>query len=128
MQSVTLCADIVTKVGISEIKIQKPSKAPVFQAKSKDRLLNIVYNKGTYYLFKPGVQEKQTHVSMIEDNLWLIAAHMPNQMVEVRQNDIVRFGRMTFQMTQVRMGPDSQTRDEAGPGIINRGYDMHYES
>ncbi len=62
---------IIEKCGVSKVSFNKPSNVPVNQV--ADRLLNIVHNKGDYYLCRPGNTDQKSHVSLIENYAWLIA-------------------------------------------------------
>ena len=42
-----------------------------------DKLVNIVYNDGLYYIYEPGNVEASPS-NVIDNNLWLAARFMPN--------------------------------------------------
>ena len=58
---------------------------------------------------------------MIEDHLWLIAKFMPNARIELVEDDVVRFGRMTFVVRSICFrGPNDPETLSKGPGTVYR--------
>ena len=56
---------------------------------------------------------------MIEDNLWLIAKFMPNARIELVEDDVVRFGRMTFVVRRLCFsGANDPETLSKGPGPV----------
>lgn len=80
-----------------------------------DKLINIVYNKSVYYLCRPGNLDKNSHVSLIENYAWLVAQYMPQSRVKLVEGDIVRFGRIPFQLSKIVLKSDRKQRND-GPG------------
>lgn len=74
------------------------------------KLLNIIYNKGEYSIYKPGNSDKKSHVSLIENYPWLIAQFMPFKRTELTEGDIVRFGRIPFAVSRIRLTADDGGR------------------
>lgn len=81
----------------------------------KNRLLNIIYDQQNYWIYKPqnpwmkkgGDSKKQDSLSqnknIIDEELWLIAKFMPNKHVELVENDVIRFGRIPFKISEMKI-------------------------
>jgi len=50
--------------------------------------------------------DKKSHVSLIENYPWIIARYMPEKMMELAEGDIVRFGRIPFEVSRIRLTGD----------------------
>ena len=70
-------------------------------------MLNIIYNESKYYVFEP----RNTHTNkynIIDNHLWLITRFVSTKQVELKEGDVVRFGRIPFKIIKLVMNPETQ--------------------
>ena len=101
----------------SSVRFANPSEAD-----SGDYLLAIVYHQGQYFLTRSAKQVKPTYISMIETHPWWVCRYMPRERCHLRENDVIRFGRISFKVTRIRfktkVGEYLKHKDESGPGHL----------
>jgi hypothetical protein len=81
-----------------------------------------------------------TNANIIENYLWLITRYMPDKNIKIKAGDIIRFGRIPFRVTKIRLptgkelynqnsdeddrgrpyqnGENYNSDDDEGPGLI----------
>ena len=66
-------------------------------------MLGVIYHEGRYFVQEPWADRvfRKDPDSAIEKHAWLILRFMPKQRAEVRVNDVVRFGRVSFKVTEL---------------------------
>jgi len=74
----------------------------------KKKLVNVVYHQGEYFVTEPN---GDLHVPrdpdlVIDRHCWLIIKLLENRRVLVKTNDIIRFGRVAFKVTELVITPD----------------------
>jgi hypothetical protein len=67
-------------------------------------MLNIVYNEGQYYLYEPA-NVAMNEYNIIDNYLWLAARYMPDKQIEVKEGDVIRFGRIPFKIVKLVLDP-----------------------
>jgi hypothetical protein len=80
------------------------SKSAEFDSENKDKLLNLIYDNGSYFLFEPSNPAfllRKNAGNVIDNYLWLIVKYMPSGRVEIQQDSVVRFGRIPFKITKL---------------------------
>ena len=72
------------------------------------KLLNIMYHDGDYYVAEPFADKvhKRDPDLIIEKHCWLVLKYMPRMRHSIKLNDVVRFGRVTFKVTELVITPD----------------------
>lgn len=121
-----LILGVMTKKGQSQV-IVKPASQYTEKSKSKQeesesednsslKLVNLVYNEGTYYAFE-GKNKDANKFNIIDNHLWYITKFMPEKRVEVKEGDVIRFGRIPFKIAKMVLTEDEEDEDEA-PGAV----------
>jgi hypothetical protein len=100
-QRVTYLIDIVSRLGLGDISCVKPSEYNEVQLKKSQKLLNVIYNNGDYYLYKPGNPDKRSHINQIDNFLWQIIKFSDSKTARMAEGDIVRFGRIPFKVSRI---------------------------
>eukprot|EP00347_Sterkiella_histriomuscorum_P015483 403356858 len=128
-------SSLILKRGQSDIYVKKASmyqdkQNHITEQENEDesprnrdnRLVNIIYHEGDYHLFEP----KNKHTSkfnIIDNHLWLITKFMPNKTIEVKEGDVIRFGRIPFKIAKMHLdenAPHSQSQgDVSGLNVSN---------
>ena len=69
----------------------------------KERLINILYHDGIYYLQEPfhGRKHRREPDVVIEKQCWVILKYLPKMRTEIHLNDVIRFGRVSFKVTEL---------------------------
>jgi len=77
-------------------------KKEVLEAESK-KMINIMYHDGNYFIHEPfpDKHHKRDPDLIIEKHCWLVLKYLPKMRTEIRLNDVVRFGRVTFKVTEL---------------------------
>lgn len=80
----------------------RDEKKKLKDAESK-KLMNIAYHDGQYYIQEPfpDTMHKRDPDLIIEKHCWFVLKYMPLMRVEIKLNDVVRFGRVTFKVTEL---------------------------
>jgi len=67
------------------------------------KLLNIMYHDGAYFIHEPfpDTNHKRDPDLIIEKHCWLVLKYLPKLRTEIKLNDVVRFGRVTFKITEL---------------------------
>lgn len=74
------CLDVLLKKGNSDVNFQKASQFKE-DTKKSDKLLNVVFDNGSYYLYEPGNPDKKSQQNIIENYPWLITRFMPSHQI-----------------------------------------------
>lgn len=61
------------------------------------KLLNILYNDTKYYVYEPK-NANYSKYNIIDNHLWLITKFAVSKKVELKEGDVVRFGRIPFKI------------------------------
>ena len=109
--------DIVSKFNKNNVIFQQARKfhsLPITKhAKDEDRkamykieaqkLMQIMYHDGNYYLHEPFPDKKHKRDPdlIIEKHCWLVLKYLQKMRSQVQINDVVRFGRVTFKVTEL---------------------------
>ncbi len=66
-------------------------------------MLNIVYDKGDYYIHEPGGDRPVSRDPdvIIDKHCWLVTRFMLRMRTPISLGDILRFGRVTFKVTEL---------------------------
>lgn len=69
----------------------------------QQKLLNIVYHQGEYFVHEPSGDKRipRDPDLIIDKHLWQILRFQPQQRSELQVNDVIRFGRVTFKVTEL---------------------------
>jgi len=67
----------------------------------QNKLLNIIYNNGDYYIYHPGNVDRKSHINQIDNFLWKIIKFAPLGLVKLSEGDVVRFGRIPFKVSRI---------------------------
>jgi len=67
------------------------------------KLINIMFHDGDYYLHEPFPDKvhKRDPDLIIEKHCWLVLKYMQKMRDRIQVNDVVRFGRVTFKVTEL---------------------------
>ena len=108
---------IIRKDGQSNVKFERASTyvPPAAPGPLNQRLLNIVYSDG-YHLYQPGLAANKHNI--IENSVWLITRFLPDKRCELLEGDVVRFGRIPFKITKLRVDLSVEDEEEDGPGEV----------
>ena len=58
--------------------------------------------------------------NIIENYAWLITRFLPDKKCELLEGDVIRFGRIPFKITKLRLDMTVEDDEEEGPGEIMR--------
>lgn len=72
--------------------------------KRNDKLINVLFHEGSYHLFEPQ-NVGQSKYNIIDNNLWLACKFMPDKQIEVKEGDVIRFGRIPFKIAKLVLDP-----------------------
>ena len=74
----------------------------------KDKLINVMHHQGRYFLQEPFPDEvhKRDPDLIIEKHCWQVVKYLPKMRCEVKWNDVIRFGRVTFKVTELVITPE----------------------
>ena len=80
-----------------------PDKLEKIKEVEKNKLVNIIYHDGYYYVHEPSGDKRVVRDPdlIIEKHIWLVLRFLPKQRQQIGVNDIVRFGRVTFKVTEL---------------------------
>ena len=69
----------------------------------KSKLINVIYHSGDYYIHEPNGDKKIVRDPdlIIEKHCWTILKFLPKSRQQLFANDVVRFGRVTFKVTEL---------------------------
>lgn len=69
----------------------------------KEKLVNIMFHDGSYYVHEPFPDKvhKRDPDLIIEKHCWLVLKYLTKLRTLVKINDVVRFGRVTFKITEL---------------------------
>ena len=67
------------------------------------KLVNVIYHNDRYYVQEPWADRKFSRAPevVIDRHLWLILKYLPKQRLELNINDVIRFGRVSFKVTEL---------------------------
>ena len=67
-----------------------------------------MYHEGEYYIHEPNGDKKVLRDPdlIIEKHIWTVLKFLPKSRQQIFVNDIVRFGRVTFKVTELVITPD----------------------
>lgn len=73
-----------------------------------NRLVNIMYHGDDYYIQEPYPDKdfKRLPDLIIEKHCWRVLKFMPKMQCVVKWNDVIRFGRVTFKVTELVITDD----------------------
>ena len=65
--------------------------------------MNIMYHDGSYFLHEPfpDKNHKRDPDLIIEKHCWLVLKYLQKMRTVIKINDVVRFGRVTFKVTEL---------------------------
>ena len=74
----------------------------------KQKLINVMFHDDSYYLQEPFPDEihKRDPDLIIEKHCWHVVKFMPKMRSEIKWNDVIRFGRVTFKVTELVITPE----------------------
>lgn len=108
--------DIISKLNRDNVTVHKardmhdlpvhnlqPSsmRRKLIEAERK-KLVNVIYHDKKYFVQEPWPDKvmKRDPDLIIEKHLWIILRFMPKMRTEIGLNDVIRFGRLTFKVTE----------------------------
>ena len=67
------------------------------------KLMNIAFHQGNYFIQEPfpDKNHKRDPDLIIEKHCWMVLKYMNKMKAEVKIGDVVRFGRVTFKITEL---------------------------
>lgn len=79
---------------------QRSSQA---QAAEDKKLLNIIYDHGNYYVSEPNGDHyiPRDPDLIIDKHCWLVLKFLENKKHKLKVNDVIRFGRVSFKVTEL---------------------------
>jgi hypothetical protein len=83
-----------------EKKSKKKSEEDDEEKSSGDKLVNFIYHEGNYFTME-GRNKDANKFNIIDNHLWYITKFMPNKQVEVKEGDVIRFGRIPFKIAKM---------------------------
>lgn len=94
------------QIPISQSMI--PSQLQKVKETENNKLINVVYHEGEYYIHEPNGDKKVVRDPdlIIEKHIWTVLKFLPKSRQQIFVNDIVRFGRVTFKVTELVITPD----------------------
>lgn len=86
--------------------LEKQKKRARHEAE-REKLVNIMYHKGSYFVQEPfpDIVHKRDPDLIIEKHCWKVIKYLPKMRCEVHWNDVIRFGRVTFKVTELVVTP-----------------------
>ena len=89
----------------------------------KAKLLNLIYDKGEYFIHEPSGDKRVTRDPdlIIEKHCWFVLKFLDDQRLKVKQNDVVRFGRVTFKITEMAITDDEIARAHKAIEALHNG-------
>lgn len=106
------------------IKKALPEQEKRFALKTeKAKLLNLIYDKGDYYIHEPSGDKRVTRDPdlIIEKHCWFVLKFLDDQRLAVKQNDVVRFGRVTFKITEMAITQEEIARAHKAIESLHNG-------
>ena len=78
----------------------------------KRKLLNIIYHQGKYFIAEPYADStfKKEPDNIIDNYTWLVLRFMPKQRTEIKLNDVIRFGRVSFRVMELVITKEQQAQ------------------
>ena len=69
----------------------------------RSKLVNVIYHNDRYYVQEPWADRKFSRAPevVIDRHLWIILKYLPKQRLELKINDVIRFGRVSFKVTEL---------------------------
>lgn len=71
----------------------------------------MIYNEGAYYAFE-GRNKDASKFNIIDNHLWYITKFMPEKRVEVKEGDVIRFGRIPFKIAKMVVTEEEDDDDD----------------
>ena len=67
-----------------------------------------MYHEGQYFICEPNPDKvvKRDPDLIIEKHCWIVLKYMPRMRAKISLNDVVRFGRVTFKVTELVITPE----------------------
>jgi len=107
--------DVISRAKKGEIKIQKAremhslpikldgQRSSQAQAAEDKKLLNIIYDHGNYYVSEPNGDHyiPRDPDLIIDKHCWLVLKFLENKKHKLKVNDVIRFGRVSFKVTEL---------------------------
>ena len=74
----------------------------------KKKLINVLFHQGEYYVTEPNgdMNVPRDPDLVIDRHCWLIIKFTENRKTKVKVNDVIRFGRVSFKVTELVITPD----------------------
>lgn len=71
-------------------------------------MINVIYHEGKYFLQEPFPDDlhRRDPDLIIDKHCWKVVRFMPAMRCRIKLNDVVRFGRVTFKVTELVITPD----------------------
>ena len=87
--------------------------------KVNDRLFNIIYHENNYYVCPPCNVSKKSSGNLIDNNLWLVCRYLRKGRAKLKEGSVIRFGRIPFRVTRMRLDLTEPDEDPNEYGKIN---------
>lgn len=92
---------VIKKNGMNDILFMQASDyKDKNDGPAQSKLVNIMYHNRKYFLYEPR-NKNEDEDNIIDNHLWLVMKFLPKKRHEIKQGDIVRFGRIPFKMTKL---------------------------
>jgi len=79
----------------------------------------LIYHNGTYYIYHPGNPDKNSLVNNIDNFLWRVIKFTPSGMINLKEGDVIRFGRIPFKVSRIFASSKTYVdEEEQMPGLI----------
>ena len=87
---------------ISKHAAEAEERKAMYKIESQ-KLMQIMYHDGYYYLHEPFPDKKHKRDPdlIIEKHCWLVLKYLQKMRSPIKINDVVRFGRVTFKVTEL---------------------------
>jgi hypothetical protein len=90
----------VKKASVYKEKKSKKKSEEDEEQTNGDKLVNFIYHDGAYFTME-GRNKEANKFNIIDNHLWYITKFMPNKQVEVKEGDVIRFGRIPFKIAKM---------------------------
>lgn len=133
-----MISDIVSRLARNNVQFQKPRTMHILPILSQSmnydqrrkvaeaelrKLMNIIYHDEKYFVMEPFADKllKNTTEVFIDRKIWLVIKFLPNSQTEVKIGDLIRFGRVTFKVTELVLTKEEIDSTQKNIEQLNQG-------
>jgi hypothetical protein len=104
---------VIRKVGVDSLNYLETSLTipPIAAYNKTDSLINLIYHDESYMIAHPGnrLDQPSNLNCSIDNSCWVVVSELPNKTHTVKIGEVLRFGRVCFKVTQIRLNDILET-------------------